>query len=128
MVCFFAAELLACLCACGPPVDGDAVAVHLAVPGIGFPSKVAEGRDSALAQTLAAEQADLDLRLVEPASVFGRVMHREPVPQPAADLFSETFHDRLATARTQIVQHPMDGVGLQIAGRNLQQAVCELQR
>ena len=46
------------------PVDGDTVAIHLAVPHLGFPPQVSERRDSALAQTLAAEQADLDLRLV----------------------------------------------------------------
>lgn len=124
----FVAELLACFCACEPPVDGDAVAVHLAVPGLGFPSKLAERRDSASAQTLAAEQADLDLRLVEPASVFGRVMHGEPVPQPAADLFSEALHDGLAAVRTQIVQHQMDGTGSGVMLGNLQEEIGELGR
>jgi hypothetical protein len=34
----------------------------------------------ALSQALAAEQANLDLGLVEPASVLGRVVHSEALP------------------------------------------------
>jgi len=73
------------------PVDGGAVAVHLAIPSFGFPLQIAQRRHAALAEALAAEQTDLDFGLIQPASAFGHVMYREPVPQPRADLFSEPY-------------------------------------
>jgi len=44
------------------------MAVHVFVPYVGFALEMVQGGDSALSQTLAAEQADLDLGLVQPAS------------------------------------------------------------
>ena len=57
--------------------------IDLTVPGAGLPSQDAQGGDSALAQALPGEQADLDFRLVQPAPVLGRVMDREAVPDRA---------------------------------------------
>ncbi len=82
----------------------------------------------ALAQALAAEQTDLDFGLIQPASVCGHVMYGELVPQPPADLLSEPLHKRLAAMRTRIVHVQMDGIGLRIAGRDLQQEICKLRR
>src|ERR1039458_10450655 len=48
------------------PVDGDTVSVHFPVPCPCFPLELSERRDSPLAQALTGEQADLDLRLVQP--------------------------------------------------------------
>lgn len=101
-------ELHACLSARELPVDSDVVAVHLPVPSFALPPQMAQRWNAALAQALSAEQTDLDLDLVQPASVFGCVTHREPVPQPPADPFYEPLHERLAAMRTQIVHHQME--------------------
>ena len=81
-----------------------------------------------MAQTLAAEQTDLDLCLVEPASMFGRVMYRKQIPQPPANLLSEPLHQRLAAMRTEIVHDKMDGICLRIAARDIKQEICNLRR
>src|ERR1019366_4759060 len=90
------AELLACLLARELPVDGDTVAVHFPVPCSCLSLQLSERRDSPPAQALTGEQADLDLRLVQPAAVVRGVMHRETLPQQAADLLAEPVHQRLA--------------------------------
>lgn len=58
---FFAREL---------PVDSDSVAVHCPVPCPCLPLQLSDRWDSVPPQTLAEEQADLDLRLVQPAAAF----------------------------------------------------------
>lgn len=51
------------------PIDECASAV--------LPAERRQIGDSSLAEALSGEEADLDFRLVEPASVFGRVVHGE---------------------------------------------------
>ena len=63
------------------PVDSGAVAVDAALPSMNFAAQCRQVTDSALSQTLAAEQAHFDLVLVKPTTVLGCVMHREAVPQ-----------------------------------------------
>src|SRR5271157_243812 len=92
----FVTELHACFSAGKPPVDGDPVAVHSPVPGSGFRSQIAKRGDSALAQALPGEQADLNLRLVQPTAVFRRVVDGEPIPQPASRLLAEPLHQCFA--------------------------------
>ncbi len=82
--------------------------------------------DSPLAEALAAEEADLDLRLVQPASMFGCVVDRESVPQPASGLLAEPFHQRLAGVRGKVVHDQVDGIGCGIADGDLQQVIGEL--
>jgi hypothetical protein len=72
-----------------------------------------------LAHSLTGEQADLDLRLVQPTAVFRGVVHGETLPQQAADLLAEPVHQRPAIMRTQIVHHQMDGVCLRIVANLL---------
>ena len=81
-----------------------------------------------MAEALAAEQTDLDLRLIQPAAVYRRVMHCETLPQQTADLFAEPVYQRLAVMRTQIIHHQVDGLGLWIACNDLHQIVGELRR
>jgi hypothetical protein len=60
---------------------GSTVAEHsFLVPCFRFMIQVGQGWDSTLPQALSAEQADLDLGLVQPAAVFGCAVHREPIP------------------------------------------------
>lgn len=75
---------------------------------------------------LSGEQTDLDLRLLQPAAVFGSVMHCEPIPQQAADLLAEAVHNRFALMRVQVVHHQIDSIGLWIAGHDLHQIIGEL--
>src|SRR5215831_156072 len=66
------------------PVDPGAGAIDAERPGAGFAAQGLEVRDSAAAQALTREQADFDLRLVEPTAVDGRVVHGEALPELAA--------------------------------------------
>jgi hypothetical protein len=60
--------------------------------------------------------------------VLGRAVHREPIPQPVAGRGTKTLNDRLARVRTQIVHHQMNGIGLRVARRHIQQVIGELGR
>ena len=73
-----------------------------------------------LAQALAAEQADLNLSLIQPASMLGRVMHGKARPQPSARLLAESVHQCFAGVGAQVVQNQMDGIGAGVVLGNLQ--------
>lgn len=45
-----------------------------------------------MSQALAAEEADLDLGLVQPTVVLGRVVNSRPVPEQTADSSPITIH------------------------------------
>ena len=68
------------------PVDFDSITVHAAVPGATLTPQSFQIRDPSGAEALTSEQTDFDFRLIEPASVLGRVMHREAVPDLTAEL------------------------------------------
>src|SRR6516225_8225202 len=114
------AEFRACFSAGKAPVDGYPITVHSPAPSSGFPPQVVQRGDSSPSQTLPGEQADFDLCLIEPAAVGGRIVHREPAPQPAAGFLAIPLHHGLASVRTEIVHHQMDGVGGGIVFDNLQ--------
>ena len=73
-----------------------------------------EIRNSSLAEALPREEADFDFGLIEPASVSGRVVNGEPIPDFAADLRAEQVRQWLETMDVQIVHDQMDGFGLGI--------------
>src|SRR6201998_2168709 len=102
--------------------------VHATAPSLSLFPQRSPISDPALAQALPRKQTDRDLGLIQPTAVLGGVVHGEPIPQPASGLFAEAFHHRLARMRTQIVQHPMDGVRLRVADRDLPQVVSKLRR
>ena len=52
--------------------------------------------DPAFAEALAAEEADRNLRLIQPASMPGRVMNGEPLPEPSSRRFAESAYQRFA--------------------------------
>ena len=70
------------------PIDFDVSAVRAAIPRAAFLAERGQIGDSALAEALPGKQTDLDFRLVEPASVFGRVVYGEPIPEGAAPLLA----------------------------------------
>ena len=74
-----------------PPVDLGPLLVGLPVPGLGFPLQRCQIRDPPRAQTLPREHAEFDLCLIEPTSVFRRVVHGEPTPEIPALLLAEAM-------------------------------------
>src|ERR1035441_9762409 len=77
---FLVAELAASGFPVEGPVDFDSITVHAAVPGATLTPQSFSIRDPSGAEALTREQPDFDFRSIEPASVLGRVMHRETVP------------------------------------------------
>jgi hypothetical protein len=64
-------EFLSCLPAIEFPVDPGTMAIHAAVPCARLFAKGAKIPDPAFAQALPGEQADLDLRLIQPIPMPG---------------------------------------------------------
>jgi hypothetical protein len=52
------------------PLNLDVVAVGATIPCFGLAAEGGDIADPAFSETLAAEKADLDLRLVQPTAVF----------------------------------------------------------
>ena len=71
------------------PVDGGAVVVDAAVPGMDFAAQCSEVPDSAVSRTLSAEQAHFDSGLVKPTEMPGGVVCGDAVPQQAPPTFRD---------------------------------------
>ena len=81
----------------------------MAVPCTRFALECRQIRDAAPAETLSRDQSDFDLRLVEPASVCGHVVHGETVPDFIADLLTEQVCERFAAMDVEIVDNRVNG-------------------
>src|SRR5664280_1214631 len=92
--CFFSGEL---------PLDSDAAAIGTAIPGFDLAAEHSDIPDPALSQALAAEEADLDLGLVQPASMFGREVYGKAFPQPSARLLAKSVHQRFLGVGAQVI-------------------------
>ena len=79
---FLVAKLAAGRFAVKLPVDSDPVTIHPAVPRTSFPLERAQMGYASFAEALTSKQADFNLRLIEPASMRGRVVEREAIPDP----------------------------------------------
>lgn len=66
--------------------------------------EIIQGGDSPVSLTLAAEQADVDLGLVQPAAVLRCVVGSEPVPYTATNLLAERVRECFTAVRTQVIQ------------------------
>src|SRR6266700_3653863 len=87
------------------PVDLGAVAIDSAIPGKGFAAQGFEVGNAPVAKALAGINTDFDFGLIEPASMDGCVVDREPAPDFTADLFAEEVYQGLATMDIEIVEH-----------------------
>ena len=58
----------ACLFSGEVPLDGGLVAIYSPIPGYGLSAQGGDIANPAFSQALTAEEADLDLSLIEPAS------------------------------------------------------------
>ena len=56
--------------------NAEFLPVRLPVPGPDLCLEGFEARDAAFAETLAGDETEFDFGLIEPASVFGRVVKR----------------------------------------------------
>src|ERR1017187_6701936 len=68
-------ELLSGFLAIECPIDRDAISDGSPVPGAGFRPENPDLAESALPQTLLGKEADLQFRLIQPTSVYRRVVN-----------------------------------------------------
>src|ERR1700756_863756 len=108
------------------PVDPGAGAIDAAIPGAGFAAQGLEVGDSAAAEALAREQADFDLRLVEPTAVDRRVVHGEAFPEFAASLAAITVGEGFAAVDVEIIHHQVNGPGTGVLLGQFKAHLCEL--
>ena len=91
-----------------PPVDLRPALVGPTIPSLGLPLQLSQIRNPAFTQTLTRVQAEFDFRLIEPASVFGGVVHGEPVPNVSALLLAEVIGQRFAAVYVEVVHHEVN--------------------
>lgn len=70
--------------------------IDAAIPGRRFSSPHREVGEAPPPQALARRQADLDLRLIQPAAVFRRVVGREKAPDLVAEFLAARIGQRFA--------------------------------
>ena len=104
------------------------IAIRTSIPRFGLTAQVHDFPDPAPSEALAAEQADLDLRLIQPASMLGRVMHGKARPEPSACFLAESVHQCFAGVGAQVVQNQMDGIGDGAVLGNLQDEIGKFWR
>ena len=121
----FIAELVPGGSAVELPVDSGVAAVDVPIPGTDFPAQFFQVGDSPGARTLPRQEADLDFGLIQPASVFWRVVNGESIPDFAADLLAEQVRQRLAPMDVQVVHDEMDRVGVRILDCQIDQYLNE---
>src|ERR1022692_4638435 len=121
-------ELLSGFHAIECPIDRDAISVGSPVPGAGFRPENPDLAESALPQTLLGKEADLQFRLIQPTSVYRRVVNGEPIPQRPTLFLAEAVRQRLLGVGTQVVHDQMDGLRRGIAVGDGLDEVCKFQR
>src|SRR5947209_1072068 len=88
-----------------PPLTWD---IHAAVPGFCLLPQGCETGDAATAETLPREDPDFDLRLIKPASVSGRVMDGEAIPDFCGHFRPEDIRQRLTAVDVEVVHYQVD--------------------
>ena len=89
---------------------------------------LAPGLYAALSEGLPRDEAQRDLRLVEPAAMLRRVVDREPPPEPLRVLLAVGSLDRRAAVRVEVVEHEVDRAGVRIGERDLEELLREARR
>ena len=110
------------------PVDSGAVAIHLLVPGSGFPAQSLQLGDSSTSQALPREDTNFDFRLIEPTSVGRRVVNGEAVPDFGADLRAIEVSQGLAAVDIQVIHHQVDGLSFRVLHGQVEGHLRELKR
>ncbi len=99
----FIAEFSPCLFSVELPLDLGAVAVGVAIPGADSLVEGLQVWNTPCAQALSLKHTDLYSGLVKPASMPGRIVNGEPVPDFAASFWAKQVGQRLAAVNVQIV-------------------------
>jgi hypothetical protein len=108
------------------PVDRDAVTVHPPVPSFGLSAQPLQIGDSPTTQALPREDADFDLRLIEPAAVSGRVMDGEAIPDFCSHFRAEDGGQRFPAMDVEVVHYQVDGLRFRVCHRQRDGNLSEL--
>lgn len=111
---FLIAELSACGFAVKLPVNSELVTIDPAVPGAGFALQRLQIGDASFAEALTGEQTDLDLGLIEPASMRGCVVDCEAIPDPVSRRLAVVVGQRFPTMDVEVVDDEMNRGGIRI--------------
>src|SRR5262245_11999354 len=93
------------------PGDGAGTAVALLLPGGCLRTERVAVWDAS-PQALPAEDAEFDLRDVEPAAMFGRVVHFQLLPQPPRLRRGKGLVERGGDMSVEVVHHQHDARGV----------------
>src|SRR4051794_22818709 len=96
------------------PVDLESLSIDRAIPGGGIGAQSRQGWETPRAEALTGEDANFDLRLIEPAGMFGRVVDGEATPDCVGFDWAKMAHQRTPGMRTQVVHHQMDGACVRV--------------
>ena len=89
----------------------DPVTIHPAVPGAGFSLQRLQIGDATFAEALTT---DFDFRLIEPASIRGRVVDREAVPDPVSRRLPVVVGQGFAAVDVEVIDDQMNRGGFWI--------------
>ena len=109
-----------------PPVDLGPLPIGLPVPDLGFPLQRLQIRNPPRSQTLPRVEAEFDLCLIEPTSVFRRVVYAEPVPDVSTLLLAEVVRQRFAAVYVEIVHDEVDRLSGGVLIHDVPHHTCEL--
>src|SRR5258708_17057042 len=109
------------------PVDLESRAIDAKRPGARLAAKRPQVGDSSAPQTLPREQTDFDFGLIEPASMDGRVVHRESIPDLGTHLGAKSIGQRLAGMDVEVIHHQVDGLGFRVLYRHVAGSSGDLQ-
>ena len=105
------------------PLNGNPMTVHTTTSSLSFSPQRGTISDPSPTQTLLGEQADGDLRLVQPVAMFGGVVNRESIPQPSLPLSRRTVPPPPCGYASSDCPAPSKWCQLRIADGKFQQAV-----
>jgi len=94
-----------------PPFDGSSLVVARLLPGIDLGSQQAAVGDSPI-QALTTEDADLDLRHVQPTRVLGCVVELHATQEPCSRAPAQHIVETLSEVSIQVVQHQVNAARL----------------
>ena len=103
-------ESLPSLLACELPVDFCPMSICAAIPNSSFLLQLGQGWDAPFSKTLRGIQAQFNLRLIQPASMFRGKVNRKPVPKLSASWFAKRIDQRFPAMDIEVVHDEVDGL------------------
>ena len=109
-------ELLICVLSSEFPLDSASKGISCELPDIDFALERPRIGNASI-QALTAEDADLDLRHVQPARVLGGVVELDPAQQRGGRPLAQHVLERLPEVDVQVVQDQMHATSLAVGVR-----------